>query len=91
MELAANRVHAVLETISAKADRLHSHVAHYELKATRLVERCEKAHHEATRWLHTHAGRMRTKVDGLLDMRAGRTSLVSQQETRVDGKQVLLG
>ncbi|MBI4702365.1 MAG: DUF3540 domain-containing protein [Deltaproteobacteria bacterium] len=90
------RVDATEATVAARtihtvAERLAQRVQRYELSAGRLLEHSREAFYEVADLLQIRAGRMRTLVERLFELRSRRTAMVSEQETRVDGKKVLLG
>jgi hypothetical protein len=66
-------------------------VGKLEVTAARLVERVFEAYREVDSLLQTRAGRMRTLVRGALDLLSGSTNIVSEEDTSIDGKRVLLG
>jgi hypothetical protein len=66
-------------------------VGKLEVTAARLVERVFEAYRDVDSLLQTRAGRMRTLVRGALDLLSGSTNIVSEEDTSIDGKRVLLG
>ena len=78
-------------TLATTAEKVALHVTEHELTATRVVERATEAFREVKDLLSTRAGRARTEVEGAYTVESGRTSLVSREETTVDGKKILLG
>jgi len=81
----------VADRLATAADTVVQRVSRYELRATHLVERTRETVVDVAEVLHTRAGRSRTWVRGLFSLRSGRTVMTSEQETKIDGKQVLLG
>jgi hypothetical protein len=79
---------AVLEATAGEA---RWSVGSWELSAERTVERCRDALIHVEGILETRARRVRTLVDRTLELCARRTSVTSEEDTRIDGKRVLLG
>ena len=82
--LIANHVQASAETLVTRVER-------YEMVAERLVERTQTALREVSDLLQTKSGRVRSFVHGVYAMYSGRTVMVSEQDTSIDGEKVLLG
>ncbi len=61
------------------------------VRAGRIVERSRDVFRTVEGILETRAHRARTVVSRLLEFSARRTSVVSEEETHIDGKRVLLG
>ncbi len=87
----SGRAEVLLRTLATTAEKVALHVTDHEVTATRLVERATEAFREVKDLLSTRAGRARTEVEGAYTVESGRTSLVSREETTVDGKKILLG
>ena len=87
----SGRAEVLLRTLATTAEKVALHVTEHELTATRVVERATEAFREVKDLLSTRAGRARTEVEGAYTVESGRTSLVSREETTVDGKKILLG
>lgn len=62
-----------------------------EIEASRVVERAEDTYRYASGASHVAAGTQRTVVEGACEVVAGRTSIVSEEDTTIDGARVLLG
>ncbi len=62
-----------------------------EVRASRVLERVVDVYREIEGTLHTSAGVVRTLVRGSLDLFARDTRIVSEEDTAIDGKHVLLG
>ena len=62
----------------------------FALEANTIVERSESSH-RTTGEAHQSSGRMRTLVEGDCDTVAGRVSITADEDTRIDGRRVLLG
>ena len=82
--LAARRVATCVTTVSHQVER-------YELVAKQLVERASDAFRDVSGVLQARVGRMRTLVAGEHVLHARRNVQVSRDETRIDGKHILLG
>ncbi len=79
------------ESMTVKATAVQWAVGHWDLSATRIVDRARDAFHSVEGILETRARRVRTLVDRTLELTARRTSVTSKEDTRIDGKRVLLG
>ena len=84
---------AMLEAprLTVRASELTQLVGRWELRAERIVESAKDAYREISELLQVRAGRVRTLVRGTSQLVAGRTEIVSDEDTIVDGKRVLLG
>lgn len=63
----------------------------WELHAERSLERATDVFREVQSLIETRAGRIRTLVEGSMHCSSGSTSIVSKEDTFVDGRRVLLG
>ncbi len=79
------------QTLSVRATVAEWAVGQWELSAERIVERARDAFHTVQGILETRAHRARTLVERTLEVTARRTSVTSREDTRIDGKRVLLG
>ncbi|MBK8258831.1 MAG: DUF3540 domain-containing protein [Polyangiaceae bacterium] len=77
--------------VSTTANEVVEHVGRHERTAERIVESAQNVFTNVTELLQTTAGRTRTIVEGDCDVHAGRTAIVSSEDTLIDGKRVLLG
>jgi hypothetical protein len=98
LEVEARVSHAIVgqATLLARqvvttAERLAHSVDRYELTATRLVETARDAFRDVADLAESRIGRARTLVKGVYSLHARRSVMVSKEETKVDGKKVLLG
>jgi hypothetical protein len=66
-------------------------VGHWELRAERIVERTTDALRTVEGLLETRAKHARAIVSRTLELLSRRTTIVSEEDTRLDGKRVLLG
>lgn len=82
--LAADRAQATAADMTVLAGR-------WELRAQRLVEAAVDAYREIEGLSQCRAGRVRTLVEGAYQLLARRSEIVSEDDTVVDGKRVLLG
>ncbi|NUO49806.1 MAG: hypothetical protein HOV80_13205 [Polyangiaceae bacterium] len=62
-----------------------------EIDASRVVERCDETYRYAREAAHLTAKTARTVVEGAHEVVAGRASIVSEDDTVIDGARVLLG
>jgi len=90
-ELVTGQASVAARVISSTAQVLAQKVGHYELVATRIVERAHDLFQDITGLLQVRAGRARTVVRELYQMRSGRTVITSEEDTTIDGKPVRLG
>jgi hypothetical protein len=79
------------ETLRFAATQATVEVERWELRANRVVERAVDVFRTVEGLAETHAKRMRTLVERTLELSGRRTSIVSKEDTRIDGKRVLLG
>ncbi len=77
--------------LDVRAERAQWAVGHWELGAERIIERSRDALRTVEGLLETRARQARTLVERGLELVARRTSVRSEQDTRIDGKRVLLG
>lgn len=63
----------------------------WELHAERTFERATDVFREVQGLIETRAGRVRSLVEGAMHCKSGSTSIVSKEDTFVDGRRVLLG
>ncbi len=82
--LVATRILATASHLVQQAERM-------ETTAARLVERTRDVYREATGLLETRAGRARSVVEDTWALLSRRTTMVSKDDTSIDGKRVLLG
>jgi hypothetical protein len=81
----------VARSIAVTAEKLAHNVEHWELRADKIVERARESLRDVRELAQTTAGRARALVHGLYSLRTGRTSLLSREETSIDGERILLG
>lgn len=80
---AENKIVIDAPEIEVRATRL-------ETTAASIIERADETHRHAGE-SHISAGRCRTVVDDSFEVVAGRTRIVSDDDTAIDGRRVLLG
>ena len=85
------RISLEAAVLDASAGQARWNVGSWQLTAERTVERCRDALVHVEGILETRARRVRTLVDRTLELCAHRTSVTSDEDTRIDGKRVLLG
>lgn len=81
----------VAERILTTARVVAQSVERFELSAVRVIEKTRETYRDAADLLQTRAGRVRAVIEGAFSVQAGRTTIVSKEETSIDGKKVLLG
>lgn len=79
------------QRIATTATVLVQQAERFELSATRLVEKTRDAFREVSDLAQTRVGRVRTIVADAYSLHAKRTTVVSTEETSIDGKKILLG
>lgn len=90
IEAASLEIHSTAE-ISLEAPLVRTSAGRAELEARTIVESSELAYRHASTLSTLTAGRARTCVSGENELSAERTSIVSTEDTTIDGKRVLLG
>lgn len=89
--LAADEVEVVARAIVTTAERIAETAGHVERTAHRLIERAHDAFRDVAELSQSRFGRVRTLVRDTYSLRAGRTTMVSKDDTSIDGKRILLG
>lgn len=79
------------ETLEIAATTARVKVKDWHFEAERILERTFDAFRTVEGIAETHARRMRTIVDRTLELCSRRTTVTSKEDTRIDGKRVLLG
>ncbi len=79
------------ETLEINAKNARIAVGEWNLDAERIVERTFDVFRTVEGIAETHARRMRTIVERTLEFCSRRTTVTSKEDTRIDGKRVLLG
>jgi hypothetical protein len=87
----ASRLSTVAHQVRTTAKQLVHNVERYELTTDRLVETSRVALREVAGLLQTRAGRVRQLVENVYTLRTRRTVMASKEDTRVDGRKILLG
>jgi hypothetical protein len=77
--------------IATTAASIAQKVERYELRAMRIVETARDAFREVADLAQSRIGRVRMLVRDSYSLSAKRTALVSEKETSIDGRRVLLG
>jgi hypothetical protein len=85
------RLAAPAGRVVVEASAMSLSVGHYELSAERIVERTAEAFRTVEGLLETRAKHLRTVVARTLELYGRRTTIASEEDTRVDGRRVLLG
>src|SRR5262249_13349033 len=78
-------------SLSVRAPKASGAVGHWELRAERIVERATDAFHTVEGLLETRARPARALCSRTFELLSRRTTIASEEDTRVDGKRVLLG
>ncbi|MEZ4370728.1 MAG: DUF3540 domain-containing protein [Polyangiaceae bacterium] len=91
VEIDAPRIAERCEQYSLKSREAELVVARWKLEASRIIERSTDVYRRVERVYETRAESIRTVARGALSLLAEKATLRSKEETRVDGKRVLLG
>lgn len=84
VSLLAQRIATSAEVLSQSAER-------FEVTATRLVEKTREAFRDTAELAQTRVGRARTIVGDVYALFSRRTTMVSNEDTSIDGSKILLG
>jgi hypothetical protein len=90
-KLVAGVVSLFARDVSTTATRAVQRVERWELTAHRIVEQAHDAFRDVENLAQQHVGRLRTIVDDVYSVTSRRTDMVSEDDTSIDGKHVLLG
>jgi hypothetical protein len=90
-QLATGHAQVVARHVVTTAQRVVTKVEEYELTAVKIVETARDTFREVADLAQSRIGRARTLVRGAFSLRAQRTHVISKEETKIDGKRVLLG
>lgn len=98
LDLFAEHAHGALGVVSVLAKRIATRVdtlttearAH-EISASSVAVKARDLLHEAAGSIETRAASARSIISGLFALHSERTTIVSKEETSVDGKKILLG
>ncbi len=90
-ELEARETTIVAHAIATTVDTLVTRVERYELHAGRILESARESLREASELAEVRAERLKTRVRDAWSVLAGRTTIVSEHDTSIDGQRVLLG
>jgi len=90
-ELKTQQATVIAGRIATTATMLIQNVERLELQAERIMEKSRNVFREASELVQTRAGRIRTLVQGGYNLMSKRTSMVSDEETSIDGEKILLG
>ena len=85
------RLSAPAGKVVVEASAMSLAVGHYELRAERIIESTTDAFRAASGLLETRAKHARMIVSRTLELFGRRTTIASEEDTRIDGKRVLLG
>lgn len=86
-----DRAEVAAREVSLTASLLTEHVDRVEVVAKRIVERTIDSVRVVSELLETRAGRVRSVVADMYSLYTKRTSIVSEEETTIDGKRIHLG
>jgi hypothetical protein len=90
-KLEAQFAELVAEALRVVSPGVSLGIGKLQLDAQRVIQHALEAYHEVEGVLETRAGRVRTLVKGATQMFSKSTSVVSEEDTFLDGRRVLLG
>ena len=90
-QLRTKALSVVAGAIEGSASNVAMRLGRYQLTAERIRERARDVYRDVEGVVETRAGRLRTLVRGATQVRSGSTSIVSEEDTFLDGRRVLLG
>ena len=90
-KLVAGAVSLFAREVSCTATRVAQRVERWELTAHRIVEQARDVFRDVEGLAQVRAGRLRTIVEDVYSVTSRRTDMVSEDDTSIDGKHVLLG
>jgi hypothetical protein len=89
--LRAEEVEAEAARVITRAGEIVTEAGRIEVHAQRIVEQAGDLYQHIEGLAEQSAGRVRTVVEGVYQLSAGRTTLASDEETVIDGSRILLG
>jgi hypothetical protein len=89
--VAKGPISVLAQQIATSAEVLSQNAVRFELTATRLVEKTRDAFRETSELAQTRVGRARLLVSDVYSLFSRRTTMVSNEETSIDGSKILLG
>jgi Protein of unknown function (DUF3540) len=89
--LVTGKATILAQEIATTAKKVAQNVERYEITATRIVETAKDAFFDVADLMQSRIGRARTIVKGAYTLHAKRAIVASKEETKIDGKKVLLG
>ena len=90
-ELVSGEVELVARAIVTSAEQIVETAARVERTAHRLIERARDAFRDVSELSQSRLGRVRTIVREGYSLTSQRTTMVSKDDTSIDGKRILLG
>lgn len=91
VEIEAPSVTQRCERYTLETQDAHVSTSRWRLEASRIIERSTDVYRRVERVYETRAESIRSIARGALSLLAEKTTLKSKDETRVDGRRVLLG
>lgn len=91
VEIESPRVSQRCEQYSLESDDVQFTVSRWRLRASRIFEHSTDVYRRVERVYETRAESIRSVARGALSLLAEKATLRSKDETRIDGKRVLLG
>lgn len=80
-----------VDSLKFRARSLLNEVERYQLNAGRIVERSHEVFQHVAGLMQRRIGRMRSLVQGGYTLESERTTLLSEEDTVIDGKRIHLG
>lgn len=90
-KLIVESAEAIATRLSTTAERVAYNVSRFEVTADRIVEKSRTAFRDVLDLLQVRVGRARNIVRDTYTLHAKRTTMVSEGDTNVTGRRVLLG
>lgn len=89
--VAKGPISVLAQQLATSAEVLVQNAVRFELTATRLVEKTRDAFRDTSELAQTRVGRARLLVSDVYALFSRRTTMVSNEETSIDGSKILLG
>lgn len=90
-DVKVGRASLIARRISVSASAVAQRVDRYELAANQLVETARDAYRDVSELFQQRVGRMRTIVEDVHSLNSRRNVMLSDDDTRIDGRRILLG
>ena len=91
LSLRSDEVSVTAKAIVTTAEKIAETAGRVERTAHRLIERAREAFRDVAELQQERLGRARTIVQGAYSLSTERTTMLSKDDTSIDGKRILLG